>query len=136
MARHDDAPSDDAPTDTRDHAGDSHTGGDHHPGDDRTPDAIAVAINVKTRDVYVVTGPDGGTYPVELDAVRGDGSLEVRGDVHKAHLAMLGYHFLGAEIDSDEGRELRELVAQLRETDDDVVEILERRLRARGLLDE
>lgn len=94
------------------------------------PEAIAVAFDCRNQRVYVIEGDDETEYPVTFEEVQGDGELVIKSDVDRIHKKVLGFRFMGEPYDSDGGRELREMVEEVRHSDDQPVEILERRLES------
>lgn len=97
---------------------------------EQEPEAIAVAVEIKEQRVYAIEGPENPPYPIQMDEVTGDGVLEVKSDVDRAHKAALGIRFHGAKYNSEDGRELRGLIRDLKESDEEPVDVFRNRLAA------
>lgn len=97
--------------------------------DDAQPEAIAVAFDVKTQQVYYKEGDTSTEYPVVMECVTHDTTpLRLLSEIDRVHREVIGVRFIGAEYETPTGVELRGLIDELRACDEEPIEAVKRRL--------
>lgn len=90
---------------------------------------VAIAVQPKGSKVYVYRGPNETEYPVKFDRVGSEiGILTVDNPAHRLTQELNGVRFHTCEVGTERAEELERVIEEVKHTDDDLVEILDRAL--------